>query len=250
MARVSPGAANAFVCGLSQVQFMVTTEDTETTELHARSNDSRNQVDPFRPDVNWCEDVGMRTNMQTIVWTIALGLSVMRPAWSQSIATEAEPVRGVWVANVVSGVLDSTEAIRDFVELCDECGLNTLCVVTWNRGMTVYPSDVMQREFGIRRDPRYEERDPLSEIIDAAHARGMRVIAWFEFGFSCSYRQPDGGRIPSGSTALGGQGSPGPGRQQERISVDECLSSRSPEFHDVAAARSRRTLRRRWRAGR
>lgn len=107
----------------------------------------------------------------------------------------AEPVRGVWVANVGSSVLTSRERIAEFVDTCERCGINTLCVVVWNRGVTVYPSAIMEREFGIRCDERYRGRDVLREIIEAAHARKMRVWAWFEFGFSSSYREPDGGHI-------------------------------------------------------
>ena len=105
------------------------------------------------------------------------------------------PVRGVWVANVGSTALGSPEQIRDFVELAHACKLNTLYVVVWNRGMTTYPSRIMQERFGIACDPRYSEFDALQEVIQAAHQRGMRVVAWFEFGFSCSYQQPSGGRI-------------------------------------------------------
>jgi hypothetical protein len=42
---------------------------------------------------------------------------------------------------------------------------------------------------------RYRDRDVLPEIIDAAHAKKMRVWAWLEFGFSCSYVEPNGGHI-------------------------------------------------------
>jgi len=106
-----------------------------------------------------------------------------------------EPIRGVWVANVGSGVLSSATDSQHFVDLCARSGINTLFVVVWNRGQTVYPSDVMQREFGIRCDKRYAGRDALREIIDAAHKRNLRVFAWFEFGFASSYHEADGGQI-------------------------------------------------------
>ena len=104
-----------------------------------------------------------------------------------------EPVRGVWVANVASTTMSSIEGINEFVDLADRCGINTLYVVVWNRGMTTYPSEIMRQESGQACDPRYEQFDVLRAIIKAAHAKGVRVIAWFEFGFSCSYRKPDGG---------------------------------------------------------
>ncbi|TWT48285.1 glycoside hydrolase family 10 protein [Botrimarina hoheduenensis] len=107
----------------------------------------------------------------------------------------AQPIRGVWVANVGSESLDSVEDAQRTVATCKAAGINTLFVVTWNRGYTLYPSEVMRREFGVTIDPRLEGRDPLAELIEAAHAEGLRVVAWFEFGFSCSYQKPDGGPL-------------------------------------------------------
>ncbi len=105
------------------------------------------------------------------------------------------PIRGVWVANVGTPTLDSPESIREFVALADQVGVNTLYVVVWNRGWTTYPSDVMHREFQRRCDPRYAKFDVLKEFISAGHARDMRVIAWFEFGFAASYGEPNGGPL-------------------------------------------------------
>ncbi|GMG86472.1 glycoside hydrolase family 10 protein [Biformimicrobium ophioploci] len=107
-----------------------------------------------------------------------------------------EAVRGVWLTNVASDVLYSREGIEEAVALCDELGINTIFVVTWNKGMTLYPSDVMASFTGVAMDPALDPegrgRDPLQEVIDAAHARGIKVFAWFEFGFSSSHQQGGG----------------------------------------------------------
>ena len=105
----------------------------------------------------------------------------------------AEPMRGVWLASVGSEAMLSRDGLADVVERCDRVGIDAIFVVTWNRGVTLYPSEVMRREFGVAIDPRLEGRDPLAELIELAHARDIEVHAWFEFGFSCSYRDPDGG---------------------------------------------------------
>ena len=118
---------------------------------------------------------------------------LVSPSFSETATTE--PVRGVWIANVASSSLSSPEKIRAFVDLAERCGMNTLYVVVWNRGMTTYPSKIMQQQFGVTCDPRYAKFDMLAEVTHAAHEKNMRVIAWFEFGFACSYRQPDGGPI-------------------------------------------------------
>ncbi|MBI9071050.1 MAG: family 10 glycosylhydrolase [Melioribacteraceae bacterium] len=101
-------------------------------------------------------------------------------------------VRGVWLTNVDSDVLSSSENIKEAVSLVDELGMNTIFVVTWNKAMTMYPSKIMKNFTGVEIDPAYDGRDPLQELIDEAHNKNIKVIAWFEFGFSASYNANGG----------------------------------------------------------
>jgi uncharacterized lipoprotein YddW (UPF0748 family) len=96
-------------------------------------------------------------------------------------------VRSAWVTNVGSPALTSKVEIEKTVALAKQSGLTHLCVVVWNRGYTQYKSATMQRLFGVAVDPAYGGRDPLREMVAAAHASGIKVIAWFEFGFSYAY---------------------------------------------------------------
>lgn len=109
-------------------------------------------------------------------------------------AKKIEAVRGVWLTNVDSKVLDSQENIVKAVELCSDLGINTICAVVWNKGMTLYPSKELKKLIGIEIDPRFEGRDPLKELIDEAHKKNIKVIAWFEFGFASSFKE-NGGRL-------------------------------------------------------
>ena len=59
----------------------------------------------------------------------------------------------------------------------------------------MYPSKVMEGLTGQKIDPVYEGRDPLKTLIEEAHHKGIKVHAWFEFGFSCAYQNKDGGPI-------------------------------------------------------
>ena len=106
-----------------------------------------------------------------------------------------EPTRGVWLTNIASEAMFSREGIREAVALCQQHGFNTIFAVTWNRGYTLYPSKIMEAEFGVLIDPAMAGRDPLQELIEEAHAAGIKVFAWFEFGFSSSYEEPDGGQL-------------------------------------------------------
>jgi uncharacterized lipoprotein YddW (UPF0748 family) len=107
-------------------------------------------------------------------------------ACSQS--TKTEPIRGTWITNVASNALSSREKIKETVRLCKENGLNHIFVVTWNKGLTLYPSEVLKAKIGIAQDPFFSGRDPIQEIIEEGHAVGLKVHAWFEFGFSYGYK--------------------------------------------------------------
>lgn len=107
-----------------------------------------------------------------------------------------EPVRGVWLTNVASDALYTKEKIVQAVEKCDSLGINTIFVVTWNKAMTMYRSQIMKDFTGVEIDPVLDPdnsgRDPLKELIEESHKRDIKVFAWFEFGFSSSYNE-DGG---------------------------------------------------------
>ncbi|WP_232834933.1 glycoside hydrolase family 10 protein [Pleomorphovibrio marinus] len=105
------------------------------------------------------------------------------------------PIRGVWLTNVASDVLHSRDNIRKAVARCQANGINTLFMVTWNKGYTQYPSEVTMQYFGEHIDPKYKGRDPLQEVIEEAEAVGIAVHAWFEYGFAASYHQGEGGKI-------------------------------------------------------
>jgi len=108
---------------------------------------------------------------------------------------KAPPFRGVWLTNIASDALFSRHKIEQAVALCDSLGINHIFVVVWNDATTTYPSQVMQQLTGQAIQPEFAGRDPLAELLEAAHRRHIKVHAWFEFGFSCSYQKPEGGPI-------------------------------------------------------
>lgn len=124
----------------------------------------------------------------TIITLVALSLNYC------SDKNKTEAVRGVWMTNVDSEVLNSRENIIKAVDLLDHLGFNTIFVVTWNKAMTSYPSKIMKEFTGVEIDTLFRGRDPLRELIEEAHKNNIKVIAWFEFGFSSSY-QLNGGPI-------------------------------------------------------
>lgn len=113
---------------------------------------------------------------------------------NNSVKTQEQGVRGVWLTNVDSDVLTSQEKIIEAVKFLDELNFNTIFVVVWNKGMTQYKSKIMKEFTGVEIDTMLKDFDPLPILIEEAHKRNMKVIAWFEFGFASSYKQ-NGGKI-------------------------------------------------------
>ena len=100
---------------------------------------------------------------------------------------KVEPIRGTWVTNVASNILKSKKNIIEGVNLCKKNGINNIYVVVWNQGVTMYPSKVVEEYIGIKQSKIYGDRDPIKEIIEEGHKAGIKVHAWFEFGFSYNY---------------------------------------------------------------
>jgi hypothetical protein len=59
-------------------------------------------------------------------------------------------IRGVWLTNVGSQVLDSRSNILQAVEQCSRAHINMIFVVVYNNARTIYPSSVMQDLIGIK----------------------------------------------------------------------------------------------------
>jgi uncharacterized lipoprotein YddW (UPF0748 family) len=103
-------------------------------------------------------------------------------------------IRGIWITNTDSAVLDSQTNIAEAMNFLAETGFNVVFPVVWSKGATVYPSQVMQSLFGFEIDPRYTGRDPLAELVTEARRVQLKVIPWFEYGFASSYNQ-NGGQL-------------------------------------------------------
>ena len=52
----------------------------------------------------------------------------------------------------------------------------------------MYPSQVVKKYTGIEQDTAYQGFDPLRLFIENGHKAGLRIHAWFEFGFSYAYQ--------------------------------------------------------------
>ena len=105
---------------------------------------------------------------------------------SEYVTTVSLPeIRGVWMTNIDSDVLFSTEKLKAGLERLAALNFNTIYPTVWNWGYTLYPSEVAEATFGRSLDPEpgLQGRDMLAEAIKEGDRLGLRTIAWFEFGF-------------------------------------------------------------------
>jgi uncharacterized lipoprotein YddW (UPF0748 family) len=117
-----------------------------------------------------------------------LSLFIGHAVWAQQ---KPLSIRGTWVTNVASTALHNAQTVNETVALCKARGLNTIFVVVWNNGVTMYPSKVVESYIGIRQDTTYKGFDPIAHIVAEGHRQGLKVHAWFEFGFSYAYQNPE-----------------------------------------------------------
>ena len=97
-------------------------------------------------------------------------------------------VRAVWVTNVASSVLFSESALTNMVDLLAELNFNTICVVAYNKSQTIFPSQTLANVLGVSPEQTVIDGcrwgDVLGKLIEKAHAKNIKVIAWFEYGFA------------------------------------------------------------------
>jgi uncharacterized lipoprotein YddW (UPF0748 family) len=110
------------------------------------------------------------------------------PVW------DVNAMRGVWVTTTASTALDSRDNIRQMIANCKKGGINNVFVVVYNNARTIHPSAVMNTLIAKPQLERFAGRDPLQECIEEGHLAGLKVHAWFEYGFSSSY-SANGGAI-------------------------------------------------------
>jgi uncharacterized lipoprotein YddW (UPF0748 family) len=136
----------------------------------------------------------------TLLLIIIISLSCKKGGGSPAPGPVTPPVpvwdvnalRGAWVTTAASTALDSKDNIKQCVQTCKTANINNIFMVVYNNGRTCYPSTVMQNLIGISIRESFAGRDPLQEMIDEAHAVGIKVHAWFEYGFSSSYSASGG----------------------------------------------------------
>ena len=92
--------------------------------------------------------------------------------------------KAVWLTNVDSEVMNSRRNLATGLSQLAELGFNTIYPAVWQRGYTLYPSEVAKELTGAAILPNspFVGRDLLAEIIELAQPLNIKVIPWFEYG--------------------------------------------------------------------
>ncbi len=92
--------------------------------------------------------------------------------------------KAVWLTNVDSQVMNSRTNLAAGLQRLAQLGVNTVYPAVWQRGYTLYPSQVAQDLTGASVLPNspFVERDLLAEIVELAQPLNISVIPWFEYG--------------------------------------------------------------------
>lgn len=91
---------------------------------------------------------------------------------------EGKELRGVWITNYGVSLSYHTTRLDEVVANIASHHLNTIYPAVWNKGYTLYPSDLTQTNPLLT----LPFEDLLSSIIYQAHRQNLRLIPWFEYG--------------------------------------------------------------------
>lgn len=108
-----------------------------------------------------------------------------------TVKEQEAAVRAFWIPDPShSPILKSYEGVKAGVALADELNFNVLYVCAWAKTRTLYPSDVLiaNSSYATPQEALFNNYqggsgDALQDLITEAHAKNIKVILWYEYGF-------------------------------------------------------------------
>ncbi len=132
---------------------------------------------------------------QPFSWNLTKGKTSKTYTITANVQPQETGIRSVWVTNVASTVLMSEANLTAMVDKLAELNFNTICVCTYNKSQTLFPSQTLATVLGITPAQTVISGcswgDVLGKLIEKAHAKNIKVIAWFEYGFASHYSGQD-----------------------------------------------------------
>ncbi len=98
-----------------------------------------------------------------------------------------DPIRGVWLTNYGSAFSYYTTRLDELTANLVQHHINTVYPAVWNRGSTLFPSQVVKSVGGPIRSrltslPLLPFQNPMGSLVHHAHRQHLRIIPWFEYG--------------------------------------------------------------------
>ncbi|GAC1417824.1 MAG: hypothetical protein NVS1B13_09360 [Flavisolibacter sp.] len=157
----------------SQLSFITTHIETDAT---TKSSVPKDGVYDYRQPLSVTLTNGGTTKKYYIIVKVA--------------AVPDTAVRGVWVTNVGSLALSTPQDLELMVNTVATSGLNTIFADVFNKNQTLHPSAVLQKNTpaGTQVQMFGSGWDPLQILIEKSHAKGIKVIPWFEYGFISHFK--------------------------------------------------------------
>jgi uncharacterized lipoprotein YddW (UPF0748 family) len=112
------------------------------------------------------------------------------PAYHPSTLSAKAELRAVWMTNSGATFLNQTTQLDEALHHLATLNFNTLYPAVWNRGYTLYPSQVAKAATGIKSTPwaTLPWQDVLKSVAHQAHRQGLAVVPWFEYGLMAPAR--------------------------------------------------------------
>jgi uncharacterized lipoprotein YddW (UPF0748 family) len=94
--------------------------------------------------------------------------------------------RGTWMTHFGAALMYYSTRLDDTTADLAKHQINTLYPAVWNHGHSLFPSQVMARAGGQRRNPWANLPLPFSDVVAGlvtqSHRQQIRLIPWFEYG--------------------------------------------------------------------
>jgi uncharacterized lipoprotein YddW (UPF0748 family) len=111
----------------------------------------------------------MRRTLLTLCLMVLGACAVAQPS-------PEERIRGIWLNRHL--MAEGEEAIVAFLDQCESRGITHVLPNFWFHGYLIYPGSDLAPQH-----PDFEGWDPMAVVVREAHARGLRVWPWSEYGF-------------------------------------------------------------------
>lgn len=122
-----------------------------------------------------------------LAMAIAIVGRQLLPVPIYSTESQSEKLQAVWITDLATTVLGATRHLDRVSYRLAELHFNTVYPAVWDRGYTLYPSQVTLNQYGRKQAPLARWlpiADPLQVFVNTARRQGLNIVPWFEYGLS------------------------------------------------------------------